>query len=704
MSSPNSSSQGRNATAAPRISSIRRRMWTSSLPELVVLLLAALPRVWRLEYHSFWFDEAVSLTWARADAVHIWQTTLQLSRDKHPPAYYLALHYWQALLDWFGVAGPQGHPDAALRIFGVLMGILMVWGVLRLATQLSGRATGLLAGLFAALAPVLVWYSQELRMFQPAATAVVWAVFFLVAARGHDPSGATRTGRAATVVRLLCWLGFAVALLFSLYSYLYAAFFLPGLGLSLLLLARRGKAFDRRYFFEGSAALAVVAALFLPLARNAWRVNSAESPPGAAFAEFLPNLWRQLTIFTVWYTSWPLAPKVAAIFFFAVLVVAGLTLRGNSRRGPRFGPQPCAPSFFLRLSAGDRTLLWLWIGGPLLIGNLLLATNATVFREDRYFLFLAPFVLWAAARGVGAIGRLWSSAGILSGAAAVALLAAALPVLWTPLLFRENWRAAADYISAYRQHSPGSVSAAVVHPYFLLPALDWYIRQDPTAEELPLFGNFGGPLTPEQTDTIIAPHLQEITTTLGADTVWLVQSHLTGVDDQRLVQAWLDANFPLITEQYPAGIDLRGYAARYRYPTLPPLPDAAVYPAAQIFPGIELAACELTSPVVAAHDVLYHPPSGWVHLRLWLRANVAVEKEPTIFALVQSDDGQVWGRSLERAGDVLAVYPPTMWQPDEFVRVELDVNLNPLAPPGLYNVKAEAAGEVGVPCGRVQLE
>ena len=681
MSCPNFSFRSRNAIASPRINSISQRIWTSSLPELVVLLLAALPRFWRLEYHSVWFDEAVSLAWARADAAHIWRVTVQLGRDKHPPVYYLSLHYWQAMLDWFGAA----ERDAALRVFGVLMGILMVWGVVRLVTQLSGRATGLTAGLLTALAPMLVWYSQELRMFQPAATAVVWAAFFLVAARGKDPSDNLRNGQAATGVRLLCWLGFAAALLFSLYSYLYAAFFLPGLGLSILLLARRGKVFDRRYFFEASAALAVVALLFLPLARNAWAVNSTESTPGAAFADFLPNLWIQLIIFTVWFTSWPYALKVAAILFFAVLVLAGLTLPGKS-------------------SPDARRLLWLWIGGPLLIGNLLLATNASIFREDRYFLFLAPFVLWAAARGVGAIGRLRASAGLFSGATAVVLLAAALPVLWSPQLFRENWRAAADYISAYRQHSPGTVSATVIHPYFLFPALQWYLHQQAAPDELPIFGNFGGPLTPEQTETLIAPQMQEIASTLGADTVWLTQSHLAGVDDQRLVQAWLDSNFPLITEQYPTGIHLRGYAFRYRYPTLPALADTAIYPGAQIVPGVELAACEITTPVVAARDVVYHPPSGWVHLRLWLRAYDIVGENPTIYALVQSDDGQIWGRSLERSGDVLAVYPPTMWQLDEFVRVELDVNLNPLALPGMYNVKVEAAGQTGVPCGRVQLE
>ena len=667
--------------AAARLTPIRQRIWASFLPELFVLLLAALPRLWRLEYHSIWFDEAVSLDWARLGSAHIWPATIQLTRDKHPPVYYLTLHYWQTLLGWFGAA----ERDAALRILGVLIGILMVWGVLRLVTLLSGRVTGLAAGSFTALAPLLVWYSQELRMFQPAATAVVWAAFFLVAAREHSPPHDTSPRRAAAVARLLCWLGLITTLLLALYSYLYAAFFLPGLALSVLLLARRRGSFDRRFFFEASAALAIVAALFFPIARNAWAVNSASSMPGAPFADFLPNLWRQLRLFTVWLTGWPSTLRTAAILFFAVLVLAGLILPANNRRTAR-------------------PLLWLWIGAPLLIGSALLATNAAIFREDRYFLFLAPFVLWAAAQGVGAIAKWRSSAGLISGLTAVALLAASLPVLWSPPLFRENWRAAADYISAYQQNSPHSATAALIHPYFLFPALDWYLRQDAATAELPVYGNFGAPLTPEQAETLIAAHLQEMTTANGADTLWLVQSHLAGVDDQRLVQAWLDGNFALITEQYPAGIQLRGYAVRYKYPTLPALPESAAYPDAQLFPGVELAACEIVTPVVAARDLLYHPPSGWVHLRLWLRALDVVADAPAIFALVQADDGQIWGRSLERAGDVLTVYPPAMWQPDEFVRVELDVNLNPLAPPGNYNVKVEAAGEPGVPCGKVQLE
>ena len=681
MSRLNAPFEARNAIAYARLASVRQRIQASSLPERLVILLAALPRLWRLEYHSVWFDEAISLDWARLGPAPIWADTFQLIRDKHPPAYYLALHYWQTSLGWFGA----DQSDAALRVFGVLLGILMVWGVLRLVTRLSGRVEGLFAGAFTALAPLLVWYSQELRMFQPAATAIVWAAFFLTAARDHASPHAESQGRSPARARILCWVGLITALTFALYSYLYAAFFLPGLGLAVFLQARRNGSLDRRYILEAVAAFAAVALLFLPLARSAWAVNSASSAPGVPFADFLPNLWRQLRLFTVWHTGWPAAVRAAAVLFFAFLVLAGLLL-------PR------------RVGRDARPYLWLWISAPLLIGSALLASNAAIFREDRYFLFVAPFVLWAAARGAGALARWSPSTGALVGLAGLVLLAASLPVLWTPPLFRENWRAAADYIHAYQQRSPHSASAALVHPYFLLPALNWYLRQQPAAAEMPVYGNFNAPLTSEQAETLIAGHLHDLAAASGVDTLWLLQSHLAGVDDHRLVQSWLDGKYPLVTEQYPAGVEMRGYAIRYRFPALPALSEAALYPDAPLFPGVNLAACEIVTPVVAARDILYHPPSGWVHLRLWLSKNEEVNQAPALFALVQAEDGQIWGRSLQRAGDVLSVYPPTIWQLNEYVRIELDVNLNPLAAPGAYNVKVEAEGEPGVPCGTVQLE
>ncbi|MFM7171617.1 MAG: glycosyltransferase family 39 protein, partial [Caldilinea sp.] len=149
-----------------------RGLW----PELTILAVAVWTRLWQLDYHSFWFDEAVSLRWARSDANYLWQSTLPLIQDKHPPGYYLLLHGWINLLEPLGLA----YSDWALRLLGGLLGVLTVVGLWLLARRLSGRSVALLAAALTALSPVLVWYSQELRMFQPATTGIVWAGYALL--------------------------------------------------------------------------------------------------------------------------------------------------------------------------------------------------------------------------------------------------------------------------------------------------------------------------------------------------------------------------------------------------------------------------------------------------------------------------------------------------------------------------------------------
>ncbi len=156
------------------------------------------------------------------DPVYTWQKTFALIDDKHPPLYYISLHYWQQGLYIAGLA----HNDAALTRVCSLLGVLTVWGIMVLAARLSGRATGLLTGLLTALAPVLIWYSQELRMFQPATTWIVWAALCLIVAWQADRVAVRLYGGPA---------GLEFDLL--LYSYLFSAFILPAAGLTLLLLS-----------------------------------------------------------------------------------------------------------------------------------------------------------------------------------------------------------------------------------------------------------------------------------------------------------------------------------------------------------------------------------------------------------------------------------------------------------------------------------
>ncbi len=368
----------------------------------------------------------------------------------------------------------------------------------------------------------------------------------------------------------------------SLYTYLFSAFMLPAAGLTLLALWARAPRMlpaRNRRLLEGIGAFALVTLLFLPLARNAWFVNAGENTPGAPFANVAENTLQLLRVFSVWKPGWAEWFVQAVALLTGTLLLLGLLLprRAAVRRAVRTDG-----------AAIDRIWIALWVGVPWLVGNLLLATTASVFGEDRYFIFLAPFVLWGAARGAVALGERRRPAGWATGGALVLALLLALPALWTPAMFRENWRAAARLIAQQTASSPAITAAVLTHvDYMNLPAR-WYIEQYPL--DLPIFYPFGGTLDPAQVDTEVAPPLEG----LAADyeTLWLLQSHLEGVDDSRVVEQWLAARYPLITEAYPAGIKLTGYALKSRYEALPPLGPNALFPNVEAAPGLTLAACE----------------------------------------------------------------------------------------------------------------
>jgi hypothetical protein len=351
--------------------------------------------------------------------------------------------------------------------------------------------------------------------------------------------------------------------------------------------------------------------------------------------------------------------------------------------------------------------LALWLGTPLLIGNLLLARSNSVFAEDRYFLFLAPFVLWAIARGCVTLGQYVGGAGLITGALATGVIVAALPHLWTPAMYREHWRAAADYVAGYQQASPTLPAAVVAHIDYTRRPLERYLRPILQTNEIALYFPFGGVLSVEQVETEISPKLQGIVD-LDFATLWLTQSHLEGVDDSHLVEAWLNQHFPLITEQFPTGIKLSGYALQSRFTALPQLGEGAVHTGVELAPGLQLAACEIINPVLSAQDSALHPPSGWVHVRLWWRATGPIGGDYMAMAQMVGPEG-IWGDRLYRDNEALRRWPSSSWQQGDFVRDEVDVNLNPATPVGEYPMLIGVMDGAGEPldgrveCGRVRV-
>lgn len=633
----------------------------------LLLLLALGVRAWQLTFHSLWLDEVFSLFWANKPAATILRVGLTLTEDKHPPLYYLLLHGWTRLF---------GASDAAVRSLGVGLGALAVWPTFGLGLALNretsrARRGAWLAAVLVAFNPFLIWYSQEARMFMPATTFGLWGLYAWLRALAPP----TVPGHQLPT---LFWYALAVSgLLAACYSYLFAAFLLPVAALWLLVEktpsrpAQDGRALFRA-LWPGALALALMAALFAPLALAAWRVSGAEAAPGAPFANLFATLARLLEAYTVRQAPWPQPLLTAVVIGAGGLLLIGLAaaLRQDSRRG---------------------LLLLLWLGVPLLLGNLLQAKDATVFAETRYFIFLIPALCLAWAAGLDAIWRArpWLGRALTVGFVAVFL--AALPALWShdPAFRREDWRTAAQVVGRYAT----AQDVVVNHVNYTELAFARYY-QGAAPRQAP----FGAALADE---SVVEAGLDALT---GADTLWLVLSHQEGIDPANLVRAWLGGRFPLVTELYPAGIAIRAYATQYRLTALPAAARSVDGPR-QVNGAVRLAGCRLEPGPVAATDDAMHPPSGWAHVTLYWQALAAPAADRLARVRLVDAGGQVWGESLARADSALHFYPMTRWQPGEIVRDDYDVNLNPHTPPGAYRVAVALLDEAGpdVMCGDVSV-
>ena len=72
--------------------------------------------------------------------------------------------------------------------------------------------------------------------------------------------------------------------------------------------------------------------------------------------------------------------------------------------------------------------------------------------------------------------------------------------------------------------------------------------------------------------------------------------------------------------------------------------------------NLRLLACEITTPVIAATDERMHPPSGWVHVRLWWQATGAIDQAYMPGVQMVGPQG-VWGDRLYRDNENAAPRP-----------------------------------------------
>ncbi len=214
-----------------------------SLEQLALPLIAAaiafFPRVFRLDGHDIWGDEAYSIYVSSQSLA----TVVSGGIDTHPPLYHLLLHYWLLVF---------GRSEFAIRFLSAAIGLLIVVLTYALARRIAGERLALLAALISAIAPFQVYYSQEARMYVLVTLLCLASVYALTSVLGQP----SRTNWA---IHVLTSIG-------AVYSHYYAFFVLGAEAVFLVIwfLSSRRHKWVRARLAAPILGLIVVALSYVP--------------------------------------------------------------------------------------------------------------------------------------------------------------------------------------------------------------------------------------------------------------------------------------------------------------------------------------------------------------------------------------------------------------------------------------------------------
>ncbi len=135
----------------------------------LVFLFAFLIRLIGLN-QSLWLDEAIVAKVVRTVPFHLIPFQFSPS-DFHPPLYYLFISVWSKLL---------GTSEIALRFPSVIASLLTGWVVYKIGLLLGDRKKALWSTLFFLFNPLIVYYSQEARMYMMATLFTTTAFYFFL--------------------------------------------------------------------------------------------------------------------------------------------------------------------------------------------------------------------------------------------------------------------------------------------------------------------------------------------------------------------------------------------------------------------------------------------------------------------------------------------------------------------------------------------
>lgn len=334
---------------------------------MLLMLVAWSIRLYQLGSMSLWWDETLSWTRAQQDVLTIISNQIEIqglvTRDLHPPFYFLLLHFTVKLF------GASEFALRAVSVFANLLTIPLLYTIARWLARKGGipypTRIGYLTAVFAAFSPFYVWYSQETRPYATLLLLSLLTVYTLL--KSMD----MRTRR-----RRLYFLAFCLTLLLTMATNYLAFVLLPFFALIPRIFSKRSR------LWWGCSALLLgafaVAMLILPSAATALAGSESSGPQYQPLAIILRDVvnsfvvgvtanieevaWFDLLIATQWVLGVsatihiPRRDARIAIFLVSFLVLPILCLQLGSLLRPLYLNSryliTISPAFYIGLAFG----------------------------------------------------------------------------------------------------------------------------------------------------------------------------------------------------------------------------------------------------------------------------------------------------------------------------------------------------------------
>lgn len=186
---------------------------------------------------SYWLDEGISVNAAKNLSFAQIITTFSTG-DFHPPLYYLLLKL---------IINTLGDSELVSRSISVISGVLTVLVVYKLAKNLYENQTAIVASALVATSPLLIYYSQEARMYSIATLFSTGSLYFFTRLLKDD--------------KIIYWAGFIISSVLAFYLDYMPLLIIPAYLLLLISAKRKYKRFTVKTFFP---AVILIFAILLP--------------------------------------------------------------------------------------------------------------------------------------------------------------------------------------------------------------------------------------------------------------------------------------------------------------------------------------------------------------------------------------------------------------------------------------------------------